>query len=90
MTGMEAGQIQEDGSYPEDTFYRLVQENLEEFAKAEERRHMDDRDREEEEETEDEADEPIHGEPVDEGLPEPDELPLGEPVDETPPDNIFE
>ena len=90
MIGMEPGERQEDGSYPENTLYRLVQERLEEFAKADERRHTDEHEKEDEEESEIEADEAVHGEPVDESLPEPDQLPPGEPVDEMPQDNPFE
>jgi lon-related putative ATP-dependent protease len=35
LTGMEAGEIQEDGSYPEDTLFRKVDDRLKEMAEME-------------------------------------------------------
>jgi len=35
LTGMEAGEIQEDGTYPEGTLYRKVDDRLREMAEME-------------------------------------------------------
>jgi lon-related putative ATP-dependent protease len=49
LTGLEAGERQEDGTYPQDTFNRAVIERLETFTKAEEAKEQDqgDEDRDE-------------------------------------------
>jgi hypothetical protein len=35
LTGMEAGELQEDGTYPEGTLFRMVDDKLKEMAEME-------------------------------------------------------
>ena len=50
MTGIAPGERLEDGSYPENTFYRAVFKHLDDFAKADERWRHEEYEKEKEEE----------------------------------------
>ncbi len=92
LIGIEPGVRQEDGSYPENTFFRAVTDHLEEFAKADERRRHDEDEKEDEEYSEDELEqdeesgESPHREPDDDLPPGLDDLPTGGPIDGPPDD----
>ncbi len=89
LTGMPAGVIQEDGTYPEGSFNQTVFDRLEYFSKVDERRHKRD-DEEDNPDSEGPADEQTGDEPVEEPPdgPPPGDLPVDQPPVERPGDEL--